>query len=141
MERKTPVPAMGNFLVGLAPLDVRSRADLQNPPPGLLEKPGGSYESILFAFYFSGLPWREGQRLLGLAAGRARYIHIADFSIAERNLELAPYFLARLLFVSRRQFWSRGGIGNFVLQSGLRLLGRRPILARMAQLLSLSGRP
>lgn len=128
---------MQDFLIRQVPEAIRRNAGLLNPPPEMLAGAGPRHESILYAFYFSGCPWQEGQRILKIAATRARYLYLADFCIAERNLELAPELVARMFFGRRRQFWIRGGLGNFVLESGLRLLERRPIMSRMAQLMRL----
>lgn len=79
----------------------------------------------LFAFYFSGLDFAEGRRLLAGIAAR-RPVLVADFCLAERNLTLLPAALARLAFAGRRAFWAHGALEG--------LCADLPVAARLSLL-------
>ena len=102
---------------------------------------------MAFALFY--LPEAQAEALLRLALESAEIVLVADFKLAERNLELpatlAAHGLMALTKVRRRaatgvpqaSFIQRGGIEGLVLQCNALVHKRRPIFAGAAALLHL----
>lgn len=103
---------------------------------------------LAFALWY--LPTDQAQNLLQLALEAAQLLLVADFKLAERNLELpatlAAWGLMALTTTRRvteagqaaqKDFMPRGGIEGLVHQSRSLVHGRRPIFAGAAALLHL----
>ena len=123
--------------------------------PGMAELAGAARSTPLpcvrlgFALWY--LPADQAQTLLRLALEGAQLVLVADFKLAERNLELPAALAARGLMAltkARRtaggscagqtDFMHRGGIEGLVRQSGALVCERRPVFAGAAALLHLS---
>ena len=125
--------------------------------PGMAELAGAARSTPLpcvrlgFALWY--LPAEHAQSLLRLALEAAEIVQVADFKLAERNLEL-PATLAALVLMAltkpRRaagadrtkgipptNFMQRGGIEGLVCQGKALVHERRPIFAGAAALLHL----
>lgn len=84
------------------------------------------------------MPWRIAQETLIRGAKCGRTVYVADFTIAERNMEMPLHVLTRMLFAGRRKFWLRGGLENFCLRAGMRPLGRIRIMGGAATVVNLA---
>ena len=123
--------------------------------PGMAELAGAARSTPLpcvrlgFALWY--LPADQAQTQLRLALEGAQLVLVADFKLAERNLELPAALAARGLMAltkARRtargscagqtDFMHRGGIEGLVRQSGALVCERRPVFAGAAALLHLS---
>ena len=99
-----------------------------------------------FALWY--LPADQAQTLLRLALEAAELLLVADFKLAERNLELPATLAARCLMAlanvhktkgeTPTNVMQRGGIEGLVRQSGALVCERRPVFAGAAALLHLS---
>lgn len=105
---------------------------------------------VRLAYTFFFLPSAQATALLELALGAAGLVLVADFKLAERNLELPATLAAGSLmalagrgFRSHRQipvdtdFMQRGGIEGLARQCKAIVLERRPLLCGAAALLHL----
>ena len=109
---------------------------------------------LAFALWY--LPANQAQTLLRLALEAASMVLVADFKLAERNLELPACLAARGLMqltakgpgrstmaganrAAHTDFMQRGGIEGLVYQSKALVHERRPIFAGAAALLHLQG--
>ena len=107
---------------------------------------------LAFALWY--LPADQAQTLLHLALEAASMVLVADFKLAERNLELPASLAAQGLMkltargargstmagancAAHTDFMQRGGIEGLVYQSKALVHGRRPIFAGAAALLHL----
>ena len=101
-----------------------------------------------FALWY--LPADQAETLLRLTLEAAQIVLVADFKLAERNLELPATLAARILMTLTKtrntarasrtghtDFMHRGGIEGLVRQSGALVCERRPIFAGAAALLLL----
>ena len=123
--------------------------------PGMAELAGAARSTPLpcvrlgFALWY--LPADQAQSLLRLALEAAQLVLVADFKLAERNLELPATLAARGLMAltkarstargnraGQTDFMHRGGIEGLVRQSGALVCERRPVFAGAAALLHLS---
>lgn len=104
---------------------------------------------VRMAFALFYLPEAQAEALLRLALESAEIVLVADFKLAERNLELPATLAARGLMaltkarkraatgVPQASFIQRGGIEGLVLQCNALVHERRPIFAGAAALLHL----
>lgn len=105
---------------------------------------------VRMAFALFYLPEAQAEALLRLALESAEIVLVADFKLAERNLELPATLAARALMTltkTRRtavadggpqaSFTQRGGIEGLVHQCNALVHERRPIFAGAAALLHL----
>ena len=105
---------------------------------------------VRMAFALFYLPEAQAEALLRLALESAEVVLVADFKLAERNLELPATLAARALMTltkTRRtavadgapqaSFIQRGGIEGLVHQCNALVHERRPIFAGAATLLHL----
>lgn len=100
---------------------------------------------LAFALFY--LSEDQAQTLLRMALEAAQLVLVADFKLAERNLELPAGLAAHGLMAlagahcrgraARKSFMQRGGIEGLVHQSNALVLKRRPIFAGAAALLYL----
>lgn len=74
-----------------------------------------------------------------LALQNACRVHVAELTLAERNLALPAHWLARALFPAKPAFWHGGAFWGLALRCGARALMERPILCG-AGVLALFGR-
>ena len=124
-----------------------------NPGMAMLAKAASSAHlpCVRLGFALWYLPADQAQSLLRLALEAAQLVLVADFKLAERNLELPAALAARGLMAltkARRtargscagqtDFMYRGGIEGLVRQSGALVYERRPVFAGAAALLHLS---
>jgi len=103
-----------------------------------------------FALWY--LPADQAQSLLRLALEAAQLVLVADFKLAERNLELPATLATRVLMAltgprtvtgtsraGHTNFMQRGGIEGLAHQSNALVRERRPIFAGAAALLHLQN--
>ena len=123
-----------------------------NPGMAELELAGSApLPCVRLGFALWYLPADQAQTQLRLALEGAQLVLVADFKLAERNLELPAALAARGLMAltkARRtargscagqtDFMHRGGIEGLVRQSGALVCERRPVFAGAAALLHLS---
>ena len=109
--------------------------------------------SVRLGFALWYLPADQAQTLLRLALEAAEIVLVADFKLAERNLELPATLAARGLMAlakarkttkadrtggaAHTYFMQRGGIEGLVYRGGTLVHERRPIFAGAASLLQL----
>lgn len=122
--------------------------------PGMAELAGAARNTPLpcvrlgFALWY--LPADHAQTLLRLALEAAEVVLVADFKLAERNLELPATLAAQVLMTltklrraaganraAHTDFMQRGGIEGLVCQGKALVHERRPIFAGAAALLHL----
>ncbi len=107
-----------------------------------------TYVRMAFALFY--LPAAQAEALLRLALESAQLVLVADFKLAERNLELPATLAARGLMALTKarktaaaegapqaSFIQRGGIQGLVHQCNALVHERRPIFAGAAALLHL----
>lgn len=107
-----------------------------------------TYVRMAFALFY--LPAAQAEALLRLALESAQLVLVADFKLAERNLELPATLAARGLMALTKarktaaaegapqaSFIQRGGIEGLVRQCNALVHERRPIFAGAAALLHL----
>ena len=107
-----------------------------------------TYVRMAFALFY--LPAAQAEALLRLALESAQLVLVADFKLAERNLELPATLAARGLMALTKarktaaadgapqaSFIQRGGIEGLVHQCNALVHERRPIFAGAAALLHL----
>ena len=101
---------------------------------------------LAFALWY--LPEDQAQNLLRLSLEAAHTVLLAEFKLAERNLELPATLAARGLMAltagparagrtAHTDFMQKGGIEGLVHRSDALVCGRRPIFAGAAALLHL----
>ena len=116
--------------------------------PGMAELAGAARNTPLpcvrlgFALWY--LPADHAQTLLRLALETAEVVLVADFKLAERNLELPATLAAQVLMAltkphraAHTDFMQRGGIEGLVCQGKTLVHEHRPIFAGAAALLHL----
>lgn len=125
--------------------------------PGMAELAGAAHSISLpcvrlgFALWY--LPADQAQTLLRLALEAAELVLVADFKLAERNLELPATLAARGLMaltkacktagagraggIAHTDFMQKGGIEGLVYRGKAQVHERRPIFAGAAALLYL----
>ncbi len=103
--------------------------------------PVKSYDCLRLAFCFSALPEEQGTTLLRMASTISHKLLVADFKLAERNLELPAVGISWLLlhlFCDRAiTIFHYGGLEGLVRTVGLVVEHRKTFLCGAAVLLGL----
>lgn len=116
-------------------------APLNVAPGALWHMADAPVSLVRMAYELFYLPSSVAENLLRLALSAADEVLVVDFKCAERNLELPAValvnFLPGLRRAGRAAFMKTGGLEGLVFRMGLKIVGRRTLLAGASVMLRL----